>query len=92
MLPSFLSSLPRLAVAVILVATGPAAHSANAEDCKAANPTLKGAVISEKLKRCNGVLKPSKMGDPDMVIKTPSIDDPLTVHPKQLPGNEGVPK
>jgi hypothetical protein len=38
------------------------------------------------------VLKPSKGADPDIVIPAPPIDDPLTIHPKQVPGNEGVPK
>ncbi len=86
-------SIPlRLAVASALLAMAPAAIAADVDNCKAANPTLKGAAMSEKLRRCNGVLKPSKGTDPDIVIPAPAIDDPLAIHPKQVPGNEGVPK
>jgi len=88
--PSVSSSLV-LAAVILLCAGTSAAPAANADDCKAANPTLKGAAMSEKLSRCNGVLKPSKAADPDIIIPTPSIDDPLTIHPKQVPNN-GVPK
>lgn len=59
-------------------------------DCNApSKPTLKGAQMSEKLRRCNGVLKPSKAADPDIIIPAPKIDDPLMVHPKDLPKNKG---
>lgn len=92
MLPPSLSSCLGLAVAIGLLAAAPAARAAGTDNCKAANPTLKGAAMSEKLRRCNGVLKPSKAADPDIIVPTPSINDPLTIHPKQVPGNKGVPK
>jgi hypothetical protein len=81
-----------LAVAGLLTVT-PAALAAGTESCNApVDPKLKGAAMSEKLRRCNGVLKPGKAADPDIVIPTPPIDDPLTIHPKQVPGTEAVPK
>jgi hypothetical protein len=82
---------PGFAAVVFLFTGTSTALAANADDCKAANPTLKGAAMSEKLRRCNGVLKPSKAADPDIIIPTPSIDDPLAIHPKQMP-DKGVPK
>jgi hypothetical protein len=92
MLSPSLPSVLGLMATVTLLASAPAAHSANTDNCRAANPTLKGAAMSEKLRRCNGVLKPSKAADPDIIIPTPSINDPLMIHPKRLPGNKGVPK
>lgn len=82
--PAVLGSL--LVVASAALATG-------SENCNApADPTLKGAAMSEKLRRCNGVLKPRKAADPDIIVPAPPIDDPLTIHPRQVPGGEAVPK
>jgi hypothetical protein len=81
-----------LAAATLLIVT-PAAFAAGTENCNAPiDPKLKGSAMSEKLKRCNGVLKPGKAADPDIIIPAPKIDDPLTIHPKQVPGSEATPK
>ena len=71
-----------------LLITAPATFAAGTADCNAPiKPTLKGAAMSEKLRRCNSVLKPSKAADPDIIIPAPVIDDPMTVHPKDMPEN-----
>jgi hypothetical protein len=89
---SILSSLG-VAVAACLLTAAPVALAAGTESCNAPlDSKSKGAAMSDKLKRCNGVLKPRKAADPDIVVPTPPIDDPLTIHPKQMPGSEAVPK
>lgn len=82
-----------LAVTAGLLTSVPIALAAGNENCNApVDPKLKGGAMSEKLRRCNGVLKPRKTADPDIVIPTPPIDDPLAIHPKHAPGSEAVPK
>jgi hypothetical protein len=76
----------RLLVAAGLVVAAPPSWAAGSDDCNARpNPTLKGAEMSQKLRRCNSVLKPSKAADPDIIIPAPIIDDPLAIHPKDVP-------
>lgn len=85
------TNLVFVALATLFAASAQA--SVAAENCSAPlDPKLKGAALSEKLRRCNGVLKPSKGADPDIVLPAPAIDDPMTVKPKQLPGSEGLAK
>lgn len=67
--------------------------SAGAETCSAPlSPKAKGADLSTKLEKCNGVLKPGKTADPDIVLPTPKVQDPMMVHPKDLPKGDGVAK
>jgi hypothetical protein len=92
MLSRSISSSIGVAVAAYLLTFAPVS-AAGRENCQApVDPKLKGAAMSDKLRRCNGVLKPRKAADPDIVIPTPPIDDPLAIHPKEVPGGEAVPK
>jgi hypothetical protein len=67
------------------VATG--ANAANTVNCSAPKPDGKetGAALSQKLMKCGSVLKPSTAGDPEIVLPAPAIDDPLAIHPKDVP-------
>jgi hypothetical protein len=68
-----------------------AAH-ASADTCSAPlSPKAKGAELSEKLEKCNGVLKPGQTADQDIVKPAPKVGDPMTIHPKDLSKN-GVAK
>ncbi|MDB5526760.1 MAG: hypothetical protein JWM58_4523 [Rhizobium sp.] len=81
----------RLLVAVSLFSVASSPWAAKIDNCNApADPTLKGAEMSQKLRRCNSVLKPSKSADPDIIIPAPIIDDPLTIHPKDVPPDESL--
>lgn len=68
------------------------AAQASAETCGAPlPPKAKGADLSKKLDRCNGVLKPVQTADPDIVKPAPNVEDPMTIHPKDL-SKDGVAK
>jgi hypothetical protein len=68
------------------------ATQADADTCSAPlSPKAKGTELSRKLDKCNGVLKPGQAADQDIVKPTPKIDDPMTIHPKDLSKN-GVAK
>jgi len=61
------------------------AAQANADTCSAPlPPKAKGTELSKKLDKCNGVLKPGQTADSDIVKPAPSVDDPMTIHPKDL--------
>lgn len=63
------------------------------DNCKApVKPDQDGPVIAEKLDRCNGVLTPAHPADGDIVVPTPHVDDPLAIHPQEVPGNQGTAK
>ena len=63
-----------------------------AETCKAPlPPKARGAELSQKLEKCNGVLKPGQAADTDIVKPAPKVGDPMLVHPKDL-SNGGVAK
>jgi hypothetical protein len=69
------------------------AQSTDSTGCGATvDPKLKGSALSEKLAKCNGVLKPSGAADGDIIIPVPKIDDPSVVHPKDLHRDKGVAK
>lgn len=76
-----------LTLTVVLLVQAPGAFAA-AANCNSIDPTLKGPAMSEKLTRCNSVLKPSKPTDPDIIVPAPIVNDPLTIQPKNIPGNK----
>jgi len=68
------------------------AMQANAETCSAPlPPKAKGAELSKKLDKCNGVLKPGPTADSDIIKPAPNVEDPMTIHPKDL-SKDGVAK
>lgn len=68
------------------------AAPAGADTCSAPlSPKAKGAELSRKLDKCNGVLKPGQTADQDIVKPAPTVGDPMSIHPKDL-SKDGVAK
>lgn len=86
-----------VAIVTLLAGTASHAQTVDPGDCNAvrppvvgpdtgANDTQPGVVphdsLSDQLATCGSVLNPPTVGDPDVVLPAPDIDDPLAIHPQ----------
>lgn len=85
------------AVVTVLAGAAAHAQTVDPGDCNAVTPPAVGPEmdsgdaqpdviphdsLSDQLATCGSVLNPPAVGDPDVVLPAPAIDDPLTIHPQ----------
>ena len=69
-------------------ATAEDAKPATKQDCVPSNGQQDKTKLSSKLDDCNGVLKPPKVGDKEIVAPTPQTGTMPVVKPGELPKNK----
>ena len=83
-----------LAATILLVAVAPCAASAEdakpvpEQKCVSPESQQDKTKLSTKLDDCNGVLKPPKVGDKEIVAPTPETGTMPVVKPGELPQNK----
>jgi hypothetical protein len=85
------------AIVTLLAGTVSYAQTVDPGDCNAVRPPVVGPdtnpadtqrkvvprdSLSDQLATCGSVLNPPAVGDPDVVLPAPAIDDPLAIHPR----------
>lgn len=69
-------------------ATAQNAEPATKQDCVPSTGQQDNTKLSKKLGDCNGVLKPPKVGDKEIVAPTPQTGTMPVVKPGELPKNK----
>ncbi|OHV80973.1 hypothetical protein [Ensifer sp. LCM 4579] len=75
---------------VVLSATSALSDDPKPSRCRVA-PDTDARTLSEKLDDCNGVLKPPKVGDTELVEPAPDVGKTRVIRPGELPAQQSGP-